>query len=925
MPSTPRAALVMSLLAAAVLGAARAEQAQSAQQTPPSQATFRSVVDVVAVDVSVVDRTGRPVDNLKPDEFTLKVDGKLRRIRSAEFVSLRRITEEPETPKDYSSTSAAAPGRLIMLVVDQANIRKGDGKTVFRSAAKFVDSLGRNDRVALQLIPGTGPIVDFTANHGLVKIMLERAVGTAVEADRTGRVGIAEAMAVSEALDDTAMQGVIERECAGDLTPGAVADCRKQLDAAVKQVYSQTRFNTSASLLSLRQIIDRLGLTSEPKTVVLISEGIVVGRNVGDLSWVGPHTAAAQVSLYGIRLSAQGYDVSLGRTSPTRERDQALLADGMDQLIGYGRGTVFSVAVNADAVFSRLALELSGYYLLSFEPGPTDRDGKVHQIAVGVTRGGASVRSRQQFSAEAAGSVKAVDAVLIETLRSALPASDFPVKMTTFAYRDDESGRIKLIVMAEIDRVTNPAGPMGLAFYVVDDHGGLAATSLEKALVPAAGQEGKPQTYMTAVVVDPGTYRLKLAATDGSGHRASVEHSFDASLTAVGQLRMSALMLARPGVRGAPMRPSIDGVIDSSTLIGHMEVYSDAEPQLDSAVLSLEVASTEDGRALATEPMNVNSKPGKRVAQGTVPVSLLAPGNYFARAVLSVGGRPIARVVRPFSIRSDAGASATAPAIAPVSFNSPADRFDPRSVLTRPVVGFFLDRLSITGQPAIPASLTSAIGLARTGQFTEVGLAVEAAQSNHVAGQFLAGLSRLAAGDPNGAAHQFAASLRLAPGFFPATFYLGACYAAAGQDREAILAWRSALVTDPAAPWIFLLLSDALVRANQLPQALAVLNDATKEWPGNDDVLARKATTLARAGEPLQTVTLLDPYFTRHADDAERLLLVMKLIYDARSLNRPIETVELDRARFKRYYDLYTKIPGVDLTLAQQWLRFVER
>jgi hypothetical protein len=281
-----------------------------------------------------------------------------------------------------------------MLVVDQANIRKGDGKYVFRAAEKFVESLNRNDRVALQIIPGTGPIVDFTSNHAFVSTMLDRAVGQAVEADQTGKVGVAEALGVVEETDQYAWQGIIERECAGDVAPAAIADCRKQLEIAVRIVYSQTRVNTSASLLSLRQIIDRLSLTSEPKTIVLISEGIVIDRNIGDLSWVGPRTAAARASLYGIRLSAQGYDVSLGRTSPTRERDQQLLAEGMDMLIGAGRGTVIPIAVNADAVFNRLGLELSGYYLLSFEPGANDRDGKPHQIAVNTTRGGTTVRAR---------------------------------------------------------------------------------------------------------------------------------------------------------------------------------------------------------------------------------------------------------------------------------------------------------------------------------------------------------------------------------------------------------------------------------------------------------------------------------------------------------------------------------------------------
>jgi tetratricopeptide (TPR) repeat protein len=199
------------------------------------------------------------------------------------------------------------------------------------------------------------------------------------------------------------------------------------------------------------------------------------------------------------------------------------------------------------------------------------------------------------------------------------------------------------------------------------------------------------------------------------------------------------------------------------------------------------------------------------------------------------------------------------------------------------------------------------------------------AHADHIASEFLAGIARLAQGDPNDAAHHFAATLRVAPTFFPATFYLGACYAATGQDREAILAWRSSLVTDPAAPWIFTLLSDALMRTNQIPQALAVLADAAKEFPASDDVLVRRAVAFSRAGDPKQTLTLLDPYLTRHPDDTDQLLLAMRLIYEAKSASKPIESADADRARFHKYFDAYSRANGPELAQARQWLLLIDR
>jgi VWFA-related protein len=902
---------------------AAAQQTSAAQQTQP---TFRTTVDVVAVDVSVIDREGRPVDDLKAANFTLKVDGKPRQLRSAEYVSLER--PEPaggETPT-YSSNANQQPGRLILIVIDQGNIHKGTGKEAFKAAARFVDSLNPSDRVALELIPGAGPLVDFTSNHAFVRTMLDRVSGQAIEAQQTGRVGVSEAMAVVGRSDQFAWQSIIERECAGVTDAGAIQACQQLMQGEARAVYTQTRFNTTTSLLSLRQIIDRLRLTSEPKTVVLISEGLVLENDFVDLSWVGPRTAQARVSLYGIRLSTLQYDAEMGRTSPTREADRDLLAAGMELLVSLGRGAIYQVGVNADAPFVRLAKELSAYYLLSFEPTVDDRDGKTHQISVTVDRRNMLVRARRQFAAPSSSAYKSTDDLLVELLRSGLLATDFDLSLTTYAYRDDITGRIKLMVSAAIDRATNPAGPFAVAYYVSDEHGNMAAADVDKSVVPAPGREGKTQYYMGAVAVDPGIYNIKLAVVDEQGRRASVQRSFEAKLTPAGPATLGELMLARPGSGASPILPAVDGRIDTDTLVGYLEVYADAEATLAQATVQIELATAPDSKALTGTAMSLAAaKNGKRAGQVAIPVAQLAPGDYIARAVLSIAGRPVATVSRPFAITHTTSTPLPPPPGPPVAFNSRIESFDRQSVLTRPVVGFFLDRMNIVGLPALPEALTPAIGFARMGRFTDAGKIVQTAGVDHFAGTFLDGLSLLAQGDVSTAAQRFGDTLRRAPTFFPATFYLGACYAAAGQDEEATRAWGLALVTDPAAPWIYTLLADALLRLKRAPEAADVLQIATRTWPESDDVIMRLGTAWSMTGRSDQALRVLDPYLSRHPTDGDRLMLAMRLIYEARSSDHPIESVEADRARFLRYFDAYRAMNGPDLSLAEKWRLLVDR
>jgi hypothetical protein len=151
------AALVLALLA---LSAAQEPAAPQPPQAPRS--TFRSNVDLVPVDVNVVDRSGRPVSDLRAEDFTLAVDGRPRRIASAQFISVERaMPSEPPKPKEYNSNADAAGGRLVMLVIDSGNIGAGRGKTAIEAAKRFIRTLNRADRVGLVTIPGAGPQIEW--------------------------------------------------------------------------------------------------------------------------------------------------------------------------------------------------------------------------------------------------------------------------------------------------------------------------------------------------------------------------------------------------------------------------------------------------------------------------------------------------------------------------------------------------------------------------------------------------------------------------------------------------------------------------------------------------------------------------------------------------------------------------------------------
>jgi tetratricopeptide (TPR) repeat protein len=225
----------------------------------------------------------------------------------------------------------------------------------------------------------------------------------------------------------------------------------------------------------------------------------------------------------------------------------------------------------------------------------------------------------------------------------------------------------------------------------------------------------------------------------------------------------------------------------------------------------------------------------------------------------------------------------------------------------------------------VAAAPAPALAAARSGNFDAVTEALKSARHDQLAPVFLTGLALYSKGDFEGAAAKFRESLRLDSEFFPAAFYLGACYAAGGRDREAVGAWQTSLITESSAPFIYTLLADAMVRLKDYTPALDILNEATTLFPGNPDVQLRLGTTLALAGRPGDALTTLDAYLAKRPADHERLFLAMRVLYDVRSRGASVGTAAEDRERFARYAAAYAAAGGPDAATVEQWKRVIVR
>ena len=901
-------------------------------QPPPGPPVFGVAVDIVAVDAGVVDAEGQPVLGLGPADFQVQVDGKPRTIVSVEYVGR---DEEPPAPPSarvahFSSNESAPRGRLVLLLVDRGNIGRGHGRSVLRAAERFLDGLAPGDRVGLVVTPGPGPGIEFTADVGDVRRALKGVVGMA---DRGGhRVPLAEAIASVKTNDTIRWDQFVVLRCGGSLPRGGrivvseadevvpfrvmqVANCQRDLEQDAQQVYTEYRERSLSTQAALRTTLGTLEGIEGPKTVVLISEGLGT-ESPSEVRDLGVLASRARVTLFVVLLDTSSADASFDYSALATQEDREIEAAGLYDLAGQTRGAVLRVVGSPEAAFQRISSELAGYYLLGVVPEPGDRDGRGHEVRVRVTRPGALVRARGIL--EIPSHPPTPESLLVAALRSPLVDRGLPLQATAFALRDAASGRVRLLIAARVGRTGRP---LSVGFALSDAAGKVAAS---RAYQGIQGGDGDWVDFTGEAVVDPATYRLRLAAVDASGRRGSVEHTVKAALVTAGGLEVSDLVLA-PASGGAAVRPAVDLEISGGGLSAFLELGSSDARRLAEARVAVELADAADGPALLRVPVEPEPSGGQgtRTARVEVAAGLLPPGAYTARAEISVEGRAVAVVTRPFRV-VPLRPGESPPGAPLASLLVETGPFDRSELLRAEVLGRFVDdALAIVPGPA-PAGVAAAVEKARQGRPEAMldGLADAVKEDARVA--FLRGVSFYARGNLPAALTQLQAALRLNSEIFPAAVFIGGCYAASGKDLDAIGAWQTGLIGESGSPVLYALLGDALLRAKEERQAVEILTEGLAAFPEDAGLRRRLGIARATAGDREEALPLLTDWVEAHPDDDGALLAMLALLFEGFAREASGAAPVGERQRLVRFARAYVEGKRPNREVVACWLRYLE-
>jgi Flp pilus assembly protein TadD len=199
--------------------------------------------------------------------------------------------------------------------------------------------------------------------------------------------------------------------------------------------------------------------------------------------------------------------------------------------------------------------------------------------------------------------------------------------------------------------------------------------------------------------------------------------------------------------------------------------------------------------------------------------------------------------------------------------------------------------------------LKAAMVEARAGRYGAAALEALTAGDQTVA-TFLRGIDLFAKGQLDQAATQLQLSAGPRREFFPAAFYLGACFASVGRDRDAAGVWQMALGTEPRPAAVYTMVADARLRDGQPASAIDVLKPAYDREPADDDIARRLAMAYAMTGRYAEALPVANAFLTRQPADQDMLLAAIMSQYEVVRAGGQILSND-DRARLRKYSAAY--------------------
>ncbi len=647
----------IALIATVPLAAQGGQQpaAQGGPQPPPA---FRAGIDLITFEATALDSDGVPVRDLKPEDFSVTVGGRPRKVVFADFhdggmVAPAAVAGAAAPARETRSGLPTAEGRIVVLVVDRDSLAPGNEAALLETATVVIDALQPADAVGLLGVPVGG--VELTRDHDRVRQALPLMSGTRPRQDmyRDRNISWDEALAY-ERQDSRVIAEVIERECyripsdAG----GLQNRCPPDLIVQARELLQAGRAHVQTTTSVLESLAAKLAPLRGSKHVILISGGLQFGQDLlTRFQQFAKKAAEAQLTLYAVHLDQPDSNVTDRRTITSAFGGREATA-GLGALTGMTGGRLFMGVGRATGVFDRITTEINNFYVLGVESGPDDVSGSPRSLEVTVTRPGLTVRSRPEVAPRSGPSfAKASEGKPTETAADPLLAllnqptdiSELALGATAYSTRGTDESTLRVLISSELS-AEHARLPADWA-YAVFNEDNVVATGRQRF---EAGTPG-PLVITTSAKLLPGRYRLRVAARDADGRAGVLDVPLAAGLRVAGELQLSDLIVGiNEGGRLQPRARVTQGTPVSALI----ELMSGDPDRLAAARAVIEVIPAGTAEPLRRFLMAAQTGNAASVLINGAEIDTLSlpPGRYTASVVATVDGQPVGRVSRVFEV-----------------------------------------------------------------------------------------------------------------------------------------------------------------------------------------------------------------------------------------------------------------------------------
>ena len=562
---------------------------------------FRVQSDLVLVNVTVRDKSGNIITNLKPEDFSILEDNKPQKVVSFDIENIDVVANQDvaqaqplagSPPANSSGVTVASnvadqfkDRRLIVLFFDLSAMEPDEINRSVTSAEHYVDTqMAPADLVSIVSL-GSSLLVnqDFTSDHALLKKQL-RAFGTGSgQGYEEGTTG------TTEGTPDTG------QPFTADDTEYNIFNTDRRLEALRSVAEKLSHLQQKKSLIYFSSGMDRTGIENQSELRAAINAAVrsnlaIYTMDLRGLQAIVAGGEAQNASLRGTSAySGQSMINALNSNFSTQETLVTLASDT--------GGRAFLDSNDFSQVFKGVQQDTSTYYLLGYRSSNPARDGRYRRITIKVNVPGLKIDYRRGYYAPADyqhSTKEDKELQLQEQLASELPATDLPLYLSAAYFRMEARKYFlaaSLVVPgSEIpftrnsDRDKANLDVIGLVLDGEQHPITRIRDTVKLAVDTSSDVRKKNVQYDTGMNLPPGKYHLKFVVRENQTRRMG---SFETDLVVPDlssqPLKMSSIVLAsqtqaaKKGATASPLIRDGEEIIPNVTHVfsslQHLKLY----------------------------------------------------------------------------------------------------------------------------------------------------------------------------------------------------------------------------------------------------------------------------------------------------------------------------------------------------------------